>query len=64
MVRRKGTSRVSGPQSSTNDGGGPGPAAPSFPSLRERRPVVYWVVIVAVVAMVLSTVASFVSALV
>ncbi len=63
MVRRKGTSRVSGPGSST-DVSGPGPAGPSLPSLRQRRPVIYWVVILAVVAMVLTTVASFVSALV
>lgn len=63
MVRRKGTSRVSAP------GSAPGPTvssptSPGLPSLRQRRPVMFWVVIIAVVAMVLSTIASFVSALV
>ncbi len=60
MVRRKGTSRVGGPARSSE---GAIRSEPSFPSLRQRRPVLFWIVILAVVAMVLSTIASFVSAL-
>jgi len=46
-------------------GGGPpkrepvGP--PDLPSMRERRPIVFWVVVLAVAAMVLSSVAGFLS---
>ncbi len=61
MARRKGTSRVSAPQSAPA-GGSYEPGGPTLPSMRERRPVMFWTVIVAVAAMVLSTVASFISA--
>lgn len=64
MVRRKGTSRVSGAGSAEQSAAGPVPRSSSLPSLRQRRPVMYWVVVLAVVAMVLSTIASFVSAFV
>ncbi|MDH3302388.1 MAG: hypothetical protein OES24_17955 [Acidimicrobiia bacterium] len=56
MTRPKAGSRV---------GGGPpkrepvGP--PDLPSMRERRPIVFWVVVLAVAAMVLSSVAGFLS---
>jgi len=46
-------------------GGGPSKrepvAPPSLPSMRNRRPVVFWVVVLAVAAMVLSTIAGFLS---
>ncbi len=60
MARRKETSRV------TESGGAPTrqgyDPAPSLPSIRQRRPVLYWTTVVAVAAMVLSTLASFVTA--
>ncbi len=59
MVRRTGNSRVSG----SDSGSGPQQYEPKeFPSLRSRRPVMFWVVVLAVAAMVLSTIASFVTA--
>ena len=63
MVRRKGTSRVGGADSGSGAENQPA-ATQTFPSLRQRRPVMYWVVMLAVLAMVLSTIASFVSAFV
>ncbi len=63
MTRRKGTSRVE--RGVSDPAGNPVPSTTqSLPSLRERRPVMYWVVMLAVLAMVLSTIASFVSAFV
>ena len=60
MVRRTGTSRVGGGGESPADRG---PAEPNrYPSLRERKPVVFWTIVIAVLAMVLSTGASFVTA--
>lgn len=63
MARPKGTSRV------TAAGGHTGGTAeggvyqePSYPSLRERKPLMYWTVVVAVAAMVITTVGSFVLA--
>jgi len=61
VVRRKGTSRVSGGFSADSADAGQ-PQAKQFPSLRERRPVLFWIVILATLAMVLSTIASFASA--
>lgn len=57
MARRKGTSRVT-------ESGGDSPSegynpVPEFPSIRSRKPVLYWTTVIAVAAMVLSTVASF-----
>jgi len=53
------------PKSSSRVGGGPpkrAPAAPpDLPSMRERRPVMFWMVVLAVAAMVLSTIAGFLS---
>lgn len=63
MVRRKGTSRVGAADPGSSAASQP-VAPQTFPSLRQRRPVMYWVVMLAVVAMVLSTIASFVSAFV
>jgi len=57
MARPKGTSRVSGGQSSGGSGGELY-EEPRYPSLRERKPVMYWTVIIAVAAMVLTTVGS------
>lgn len=59
MARRTGTSRVSG------SGGGPSSERrePEFPSMRKRRPFMYWIVVLAVAAMVLGTIASFALAL-
>ncbi|MEM7272089.1 MAG: hypothetical protein AAF547_03325 [Actinomycetota bacterium] len=55
MARPKGTSRVTGP-------GGTSPDAPyvepKFPSFRERKPLMYWTIVIAVLAMVISTVGS------
>ncbi|MDH4276907.1 MAG: hypothetical protein OEZ14_04875 [Acidimicrobiia bacterium] len=53
------------PKSGSRVGGGPpkqepvGP--PDLPSMRERRPFVFWMVVLAVAAMVLSSVAGFLS---
>lgn len=55
MARPKGTSRVAG--SGQSSGGGVY-VEPHYPSLRERKPFMYWTVIIAVVAMVLTTVGS------
>jgi hypothetical protein len=56
MTRPKSTGRV---------GGGPSKRQPTrppdLPSMRERRPVMFWIVVMAVVAMVLSTIAGFLS---
>jgi len=53
------------PNSSSRVSGGPtkrAPAAPpDLPSMRERRPVMFWMVVLAVAAMVLSTIAGFLS---
>lgn len=59
MVRRSGNSRVSG--------GGPSqpvgrPVSDQIPSLRQRKPFMFWTVVVAVGAMVLTTGASFITA--
>ncbi|MEM8925980.1 MAG: hypothetical protein AAGD35_20945 [Actinomycetota bacterium] len=59
MARRSGTSRVT--QTQQDDEGGP-TVERSYPSLRERNPVAYWIAILCVVAMVLSTVALSASA--
>lgn len=56
MARPKGTSRVAG--STSKSGGGDVYIEPSYPSLRERKPLMYWTVIIAVAAMVLTTVGS------
>ncbi len=52
MTRRTGSSRVTRP--GTGEAGQE--ATRSYPSLRERNPVAYWIAILSVVAMVLSTV--------
>jgi hypothetical protein len=64
MARRKGTSRVTQSGGSrVGDGDGEGEPrynpSPELPSIRSRRPVLYWTTVIAVLAMVLSTVASF-----
>ena len=53
------------PKAGGRVGGGPTKreptAPPDLPSMRERRPVVFWVVVFAVLAMVLSTIAGSLS---
>lgn len=56
MARPKGTSRVAG-SGQASDGSGVY-QEPQYPSLRERKPLMYWTVIVAVAAMVITTVGS------
>ncbi len=58
MTRRSGTSRTS---SQAGLGDGPGRTERPYPSLRQRQPVAYWLAIIGVVALVLSTIASFLS---
>lgn len=36
---------------------------PSVPSMRQRRPVMFWIVVIAVLAMVLSTIAGALGAI-
>lgn len=59
MARRSGTSRVT--QAQQADDASPA-VERSYPSLRDRNPVAYWIAILCVVAMVLSTVALSASA--
>lgn len=61
MARSKGTSRVTA--SGTSPGARAPVADPGLPSLRKRRPVMYWTVVVAALAMILSVVGSFLLAL-
>ncbi len=53
------------PTSGSRVGGGPQKrepsAPPDLPSMRKRRPVMFWIVVFAVAAMVLSTIAGFLS---
>jgi len=56
MTRQKPGKRVGGGAPKR-----PPTAPPDFPSMRERRPIVFWIVIMAVAAMVLSTIAGFLS---
>jgi hypothetical protein len=59
MVRQqKGAGRVQPKQSVS------APVDDRLPSMRQRRPVVFWVVILGVVAMTLATVSSFVTLLI
>ena len=58
MTRRPGTSRTTQSQESE------AVASPrSYPSLRERNPIAYWLAILGVVALVLSTVAGAIGAI-
>lgn len=60
MTRRTSTGRVGGggdPRRPSSEG------PPSFPSMRERRPVVFWIVILATAALVLGSIAGFLSAI-
>ncbi len=57
MTRRSGTSRTN----QAGSGSGSAPAERPYPSLRQRQPVAYWLAIIGVVALVLSTIASFLS---
>ncbi len=59
MTRRSGTNRTS----QAGSGSGPGRAERPYPSLRQRKPFAYWLAIIGVVALVLSTIASFLSAI-
>ena len=60
MARRKGTSRVTG--SSGPTGPGQPAASPGLPSLRKRKPVLYWGMVAAVGSLVLTAVGSFITA--
>lgn len=60
MARRKGTSRV------TDPGTGPEPEfrpTSELPPIRQRKPVLFWTLIVAVAAMILPLVAGLIQAL-
>ena len=58
MTRRPGTSRTTESKDSAQE------VAPrGYPSLRERNPVAYWLAILGVVALVLSTIAGALGAL-
>lgn len=60
MARRRGTSRVTEPGTSPEPEFRP---TNELPSIRTRRPVLYWTLIVAVLAMVLPLVAGLIQAL-
>ncbi len=51
MARRKGTSRVSAAGASPGSSGQAPRPQPEFPSIRQRKPGLYWTLIVAVVAL-------------
>ena len=59
MTRRSGSSRAT--RSGQNDPAGEGRAG--YPSLRQRNPIAYWMAILAVLAMVLSTIAAALGAI-
>lgn len=59
MTRRSGSSRTTQPQ---DDDAAASPRS-SYPSLRQRQPVAYWLAILGVVALVLSTVATALAAI-
>ncbi len=60
MTRRSGTNRITQPDPGDE---GPGPVRSGPPSLRHRNPFAYWVAILCVVALVLSLVATALSAI-
>ena len=57
MTRRTGTSRTSEPQPVTEQ------APTRYPSLRQRNPLAFWLAIVGAFALILSTIGSFLSAI-
>lgn len=61
MARRRGTSRVTRPGEAARTGDRP--PAPGLPSIRQRRPVLFWGLMVAVFALVLPLIFGFVQAL-
>lgn len=61
MARSKGTSRITAPGTAH---GGAGPVArPEMPSIRKRRPGLYWTVVLASLAMLLPLIAGLIQAL-
>jgi hypothetical protein len=61
MARPKGTSRITDPGTASG-GSGPVPRH-ELPSIRKRRPALFWTVVVASLAMLLPVVAGLVQAL-
>lgn len=54
MVRRRGTSRVTPVGSGGRSGNRPGSAGPpELPSIRRRRPVLFWGLMVAMIGLIL-----------
>ena len=59
MTRRSGASRTT----KAGQANGPAKAVREYPSLRERQPVAYWFAIIGTFALVLSTIATFLRAI-
>ena len=57
MVRRTGASRVEGPEKRKARA-----EATPYPSIRQRRPVLFWFAVLIVAVMVLATISGFLSA--
>jgi len=63
MTRKKTTSRVTSKEQELTTKGSGTAQYSGIPSLRVRRPFMFWAVVVGTLAMVLSVVATFASAL-
>ncbi|MEM9561057.1 MAG: hypothetical protein AAGA93_00475 [Actinomycetota bacterium] len=63
MARRKGTSRVTQPGTGSPNGPGAAGPPPGLPSIRERRPALFWGLIVGMLAMLLPLVAGMIQVL-